>query len=115
MSTFLRWESTKSVRNRILCGHLGLFLGSDGHNCLFLIKVVVYTVVVFALMIIIYDDYYYLYYYYHYYLIGKIFITKPQLKSYFQSTCCYKKSNQFIKTLSAIPSLENKNNPIYNK
>ena len=26
-----------------------------------------------------------------------------------------KKSNQFIKTLSTIPSLENKNNPIYNK
>ena len=47
--------------------------------------------------------------------IGKIFITKPQLKSYLQSTCCYKKSNQFIKTLSTIPSLENKNNPIYNK
>ena len=23
----------------------------------------------------------------------KIFITKPQLKSYLQSTCCYKKSN----------------------
>ena len=47
--------------------------------------------------------------------IGKIFIKKPQLKSYLQSTCCYKKSNQFIKTLSTIPSLENKNNPIYNK
>ena len=47
--------------------------------------------------------------------IGKIFITKPQLKSYLQSPCCYKKSNQFIKTLSTIPSLENKNNPIYNK
>ena len=46
---------------------------------------------------------------------GKIFITKPPLKSYLQSTCCYKKSNQFIKTLSTIPSLENKNNPIYNK
>ena len=29
-----------------------------------------------------------------------------------ESTCCYKKSNQFIKTLSRIPSLENKNNPI---
>ena len=25
--------------------------------------------------------------------IIKIFITKPQLKSYLQSTCCYKKSN----------------------
>ena len=24
---------------------------------------------------------------------GKIFITKPPLKSYLQSTCCYKKSN----------------------
>ena len=47
--------------------------------------------------------------------IGKIFITKPQLKSYLQSTCCYKKSNQFIKSLSTIPSLENKNNPIYYK
>ena len=47
--------------------------------------------------------------------MDKIFITKPQLKSYLQSTCCYKKSNQFIKTLSTIPSLENKNNPIYNK
>ena len=46
---------------------------------------------------------------------GKIFIRKPQVKSYLQSTCCYKKSNQFIKTLSTIPSLENKNNPIYNK
>ena len=23
----------------------------------------------------------------------KIFITKPQLKSYLQSTCCYKESN----------------------
>ena len=37
-----------------------------------------------------------------------IIITKPQLKSYLQSTCCYKKSNQFIKTLSTIPSLQNK-------
>ena len=46
---------------------------------------------------------------------AKIFITKPQLKSYLQSTYCYKKSNQFIKTLSTIPSLENKNNPSYNK
>ena len=54
----------------------------------------------------------------------RIFITKPQLKSYLQSTCCYKKSNSFIKTLSTIPSvtketprpsLENKNNPIYYK
>ena len=26
-------------------------------------------------------------------IIIKIFITKPQLKSYLQSTCCYKKSN----------------------
>ena len=41
VSTFLRWKSTKSVRKRILCGLLGLFLGSDGHNCLFLIKVVI--------------------------------------------------------------------------
>ena len=49
------------------------------------------------------------------YFFNKIFITKPQLKSYLQSTCCYKKSNQFIKTLSTIPSLENKKNPIYNK
>ena len=24
---------------------------------------------------------------------NEIFITKPQLKSYLQSTCCYKKSN----------------------
>ena len=56
--------------------------------------------------------------------MDKIFITKPQLKSYLQSTCCYKKSNEFIKTLSTIPSvaketprpsLENKNNPTYNK
>ena len=58
---------------------------------------------------------YYNYHSHYYKKIGKIFITKPQLRSYLQSTCCYKKSNQFIKTLSTIPSLENKNNPIYNK
>ena len=37
------------------------------------------------------------YYYHHHHqkkvIKVKIFITKPQLKSHLQSTCCYKKSN----------------------
>ena len=54
----------------------------------------------------------------------KFFITKPQLKSHLQSTYCYKNLINSSKTLSTIPSvtketprpsLENKNNPIYNK
>ena len=40
----------------------------------------------------------------------RIFVTKPQLKSYLQSTCCYKKSNEFIKN-TIYNSIRYKRNP----